>query len=655
MKVSHPLSRVRGVGGATALLALLAFLAPSAQAALPDGRGWELVSPVDKNGGTIAAAGQVAGGGVLQAAANGSSITYSSAASFGVGAQGAPEGSQYLAARTTGGWSTENLTVPIFSGTYGTKPEGVPYQLFSADLASGLLLSGRHCRSEEAICPVANPPLAGTDAPAGYQNYYLRNAAGGFEALLGSSDLSHTEIGPAEFDLSFVGGNSDLDHVVLSSCAALTANATEVPLGEGCDSAKQNLYEWSGGALTLINTAPGAALAAQAGALSADGSRVYFSEGPNLHLREGAQLKQVDTAAGGGGSFETAAANGAIAYFTKEAHLWRYEAPANAATDLTPSGGVIGVLGASADGSYLYYLASDGLYLRHGATTTKVAAGAEASNYPPTTGTARVSTAGTLLFASKAPLTAYNNTDQKTGLPDTELFLYSAAGAGQLRCVSCRPNGTRPVGSSTVSGALANGSQEGATEAYKPRVLSSDGSRVFFDSTDVLASGDTNNEPDVYEWQAQGPGCAKAAGCIALISSGRSEGGASFVDASLSGDDAFFLTDGSLVGQDPGSVDLYDARVGGGFPGPLVPIPCFGDSCQSLPPEPVDPGLTTQVAGPGNPKVHYVRHGRAARKGCKSKAAGKCKKKGSSKKDGKGKNSTKEHNAKKQDKRGARR
>jgi hypothetical protein len=615
-------------------------------AALPDGRGWELVSPVDKNGGGVPAAGQIAAGGVLQAAANGNSATYSAAASF-AGGQGAPEGSQYLAARGTSGWSTQNLSPALFSGSYGTGPLGVPYQLFSGDLASGLLLSGRHCRSEEGGCPVANPPLAGTDAPAGYQNYYLRNGSGGFEALLGTSDVANTDIGPAQFNLAFAGATADLSHVVLSSCAALTSNATEVTLGEGCDPAKQNLYEWSGGTLSLLNATPGATLAAQAGAVSSDGSRVYLSEGGNLYLREGAQLKQVDTAAGGGGSFQTASANGALAYFSKEAHLWRYEAVAGIATDLTPSGGVVGVLGASADGAYLYYLATDGLHLLHGASDTVIAAApeplteaaAEASNYPPAKGTARVSADGThLLFLSKASLTGYDNTDQKTGLPDSEVFLYSASGAGQLRCVSCRPNGTAPIGPSSIPGAIANGKQEGATAAYKPRALSSDGSRVFFDSRDVVFGPDTNNDADVYQWEAQGPNCTKATGCVALISSGRSEGGASFADASANGNDVFFLTDGSLVGIDPGSVDLYDARVGGGLPEPLVPIPCFGDSCQNLPSEPVDPALSTLTSGPGNPKVKYHKYKRRPeqQKGCSGK---KCK--GQSKGKGKAKNNKK--------------
>jgi hypothetical protein len=215
-------------------------------------------------------------------------------------------------------------------------------------------------------------------------------------------------------------------------------------------------------------------------------------------------------------------------------------------------------------------------------------------------------------------LTGYDNTDQKTGQPDAELFLHEP-GAAQLRCVSCRPTGTRPVGSSTIPGSVPNGSAEGSPDSYKPRVFSNGGQRVFFDSRDVLVNSDTNNDRDVYEWEANGTGsCAKAAGCIDLISSGRAEGGAVFVDASVDGSSVFFITDGSLISSDPGAFDLYVARVGGGFPDPPVPIPCNGDSCQSLPSEPVDPALSTLFAGPGNPKVHYVR--KPAKKKCRGKA-----------------------------------
>ena len=208
---------------ALALLALACLLLPaSAGAALPDNRGWEMVSPADKNGGSITAAGTVAGGGVLQASADGNSVTYSSAASFGPGAQSAPAGSQYLSTRTPEAWTTQNLTVPIVSGSFGPDPSGVPYQLFSTDLTRGLLLNGLHCRSDEGSCPVPNPPLAGTDAPTGYQNYYVREDSG-FEALLGDADVAGLAYGPEEFDLAFAGSSPDLEHIVVSTCAALTA------------------------------------------------------------------------------------------------------------------------------------------------------------------------------------------------------------------------------------------------------------------------------------------------------------------------------------------------------------------------------------------------------------------------------------------------
>ena len=75
------------------------------------------------------------------------------------------------------------------------------------------------------------------------------------------------------------------------------------------------------------------------------------------------------------------------------------------------------------------------------------------------------------------------------------------------------------------------------------------------------------------------------------------------------------------------------ALPGGGPLDPTIPIggatigatgtqiACEGDACQVLPPEPVDPTLTTLLSGHGNPRPHYpgtvsrcVRLGRAARK-----------------------------------------
>jgi hypothetical protein len=573
---------------------------------LPDGRGWELVSPLDKNGGQIAAPESLLGGGVLQAAAQGGAVTFSSAFSFG-SAQAAATASQYVSRRGPAAWSTENITGPALSGSYPHEPDsGVPYQLFSPDLSTGLLSNGRRCRGESTQCPVANPPLPGSGAPAGYRNYYLRNGAGSFQALLDGGDVAGQQA--ANFELAFAGATPDLSQIVISTCAALTADATEVPgSGGACDPAAQNLYRGSGSGLVLLNLlpsastgTPGAALAAQSGAISIDGARVYWQALGNLYLREGTQTKQVDEAQGGGGTFQTASTDGSVAYFTKAGHLYRYLAASSAATDLTPAGEVQGVLGASADGSYLYYLTSSGLQLWHAGTVTPIAGGADAGDYPPATGSSRVSADGTrLAFVSSAEIVSYDNRNLESGVPEPEVYLYSAP-AQTLTCVSCNPLGERPLGPSTIPGAVANGT---AVEAYKPRVLSGGGSRIFFESADSLAALDGNKEPDVYQWEAQGTGgCTGAGGCVNLISSGRAEEGASFVDASADGADAFFLTDGSLVSSDPGSIDIYDARIGGGFPSPDVPFPCVGDACQVVPGEPEDPSPGTLFSRPeGNP------------------------------------------------------
>jgi hypothetical protein len=598
---------------------------------LPDGRGWEMVSPIDKNGGGIATPESIAKGGTLQAAIQGGSATYSSSSSFS-GGSGAPPASQYVSTRTSSGWTTQNITVPIFSGSYDIDQGGAPYRLFSADLSRSLLLNGKGCRGEATGCPVPNPALPGTDAPAGYQDYYLRTSSNGsFEALLGPAETGLSGQSASQFEVTLVGVSPDLTHVVLSSCAKLTASATS-----GCPG-QANLYEWSsgGGALKQLNSSPGATLAAQgAGSVSADGARIYLYEAGNLFLRDGTTLEQVDAGAVGGGTFELASNDGSLAYFTKAGDLYRYNPQANAATKLTSTADVQGVLGAATDGSNLYYLRSGGLYRCAAANTAtangcdsavKIAAAADSTDYPPATGTARVTDDGTkLLFLSTTPLedhnaNTYDNTDLGSGEADSEVYLYDA-GAG-ITCVSCNPSNGRPTGPSSIPGAVKNGA---GLRSYKPRVLVDNGKRVFFTSGDALAPADTNTfgaggagVPDAYQWEAQGEGsCTRPGGCTALLSSGREAIPSLFADASADGSDAYFLTGSSLFGKDPGAIDLYDARIGGGFPEAGEGIPCEGDSCQALPPEPKEPTLTTLLSGPGNPPVHYTRYGFKAAKSC---------------------------------------
>jgi len=573
---------------------------------LPEGRAWEMVSPIDKNGGDIAAPGELFGGGDFQAGPEGK-VTYGSATSFG-GAAGAPPSSQYLGRRTSSGWVTENISAPLESAAYGDSPDGAPYRVFSDDLSSALLFGGLPCRGDLPGCPAPNQPIPGSGAPAGYMAYYLRDGASGhFASLLGPADVSHSAVAPANFAVDFAAATPDLSHVVLSSCAALTADAIEVPAGSGkCDPVATNLYDFSAAGLRALNlrpgdavTTPGATIAAPLGAVSVDGSRVYWSEGGDLYLRQGGATLWVDEGVGGGGEFQTATPDGSVAFFSKGGHLYRFTVATKALVDL--ASGVLGMLGAASDGNSVYFQDSGGLELWRNGSVTTIAAGAEAalsSDYPPATATARVSPDGLhVAFLSELPLTKFDNLDANTRQPDAEVYVYgppAGGGGAVLVCASCKRNGERPLGPASIPGVEVNGS----TRAYRPRVFSADGQRLFFEREET----DGGTGVRVYEWQAPGAGdCARPFGCAAAISGDRSPA-AGFVDASSDGTDAYFITDEPLVRSDLGSIDLYDARVGGGFPIDERII-CVADNCQPLPGEPDDPTPGTLVQNPGNPPL----------------------------------------------------
>ncbi|MHB8242609.1 MAG: TolB-like translocation protein [Solirubrobacteraceae bacterium] len=118
--------------------------------------------------------------------------------------------------------------------------------------------------------------------------------------------------------------------------------------------------------------------------------------------------------------------------------------------------------------------------------------------------------------------------------------------------------------------------------------ISDDGTRVVFTSALGLTPNALNERcvleeageclkpaPNVYEYSE---------GQVYLISD---KGDATpnqetkLTGISPTGRDIFFTTASPLVPQDPDQApDLYDAREGGGFPAPIVPLGCDGDSCQ---------------------------------------------------------------------------
>ncbi len=241
-----------------------------------------------------------------------------------------------------------------------------------------------------------------------------------------------------------------------------------------------------------------------------------------------------------------------------------------------------------------------------------------------------------LLFRSSESLTPYDS----EGI--SELYRYSASDK-RLACVSCPPSG-EAVDSDVVlasigyPGPLSPGLV--SVSAVASRNLSADGSRVFFETAEALLPEDTNGVDDVYQWEAPGSGsCTQGApgysplneGCVYLISTGKSPFPSLFADASESGDDVFFFTREGLVGQDTDELqDVYDARVGGGLASqsPPPPNPCLStESCHEAAPS----APSEQSAG----SATFVGPGNEAQKHKKPKAAKKKKHKKPNHKKGK--------------------
>ena len=144
---------------------------------------------------------------------------------------------------------------------------------------------------------------------------------------------------------------------------------------------------------------------------------------------------------------------------------------------------------------------------------------------------------------------------------------------------------------------------------------STDGNYAFFETSSALVSQDQNGEieasasfggapsNDVYEWRKAGvDGCAHIQGCVSLISSGTAGYLVGLLGTTASGHDVFFTTHSQLLPQDKDTAaDVYDARVGGGFPTVTPMVECEGDVCSTpaRPPNDATPSSFTFM-GAGN-------------------------------------------------------
>jgi DNA-binding beta-propeller fold protein YncE len=474
---------------------------------LPDGRGWELVSPANKHSGYIR---PLILEDDVQAAPNGETLTFLSEQSLFSDAQGSAVIDQVLARRSATGWESEDVATPHNAPPGQGVGQGQEFRLFSTDLSLALV---QPFGAFTALSPEATE-----------RTPYIRdNTTGRYRPLLTAANVAPgTKFGgdPAESTLpapvDVVDASPNLGHVVVRAAGVALTGAS------GTD----GLYEWSAGQLQLVSVLPEAEGGKPAEppfdigdrgqnvqhAISDDGSRVIWattafgSPSGHIYVRDTARKKtlKLDAVQSGSGQgpteprFQTASADGSKVFFTDTQRLTGdsgagsgkpdlYECeigetaggPTCALTDLTPapaateSAEVVALLGASEDASYIYFIAHAALAENESAgTTEKALAGEDKFNLyvrrndgpePKTTFiagvsaqdvasaerilTARVSPSGRYLaFMSNRSLTGYDNRDASSGQPDEEVFLYKAGASPQLVCASCNPTHGRPAG-----------------------------------------------------------------------------------------------------------------------------------------------------------------------------------------------------------------
>ena len=377
---------------------------------------------------------------------------------------------------------------------------------------------------------------------------------------------------------------------------------------------------------------------------SADGSRVFFTDTGQLTSDATDDKQSHDSAFSSGCSNTSSIAPGCNLYeLACPAHCEdeseRTLADVSAGDNSGVGAQVQGVMAIPPDGSDVYFIA-------HGALTSgangmgrepvpgaanlyiyQFGAGggegqvkfiatlsqADRSQWSAGVGLANVSSDGRfLVFTSHNALTG--DVSREEG--PAQVYRYDAATEHLVR-VSIGQAGFGDDGNAGTADAhiveANHGFFSGVGPGRSDPTMSENGQLVFFETPAGLTPGALNDHPvvgnpkllteNVYEWEAEGaqpspsaPACAESNGCVSLIADGRdlAEGADSHENHGLvpllgvdaSGQNVFFWSADELVAQDTDSqVDLYDARIGGGFAPPSVSQPCATlEECRPTPP-----------------------------------------------------------------------
>jgi Tol biopolymer transport system component len=630
---------------------------------LPEGRCFELVSPRDA--GPVALPGLFAGSIELhfQAASEAGKLAYVVETGFPNATKGAEV--VYEATRGEDGWSSTQLSPAITAIDEGQSGSSASseLQVLSEDLSCGIVTSNQ---------PLTSDSTTRLTDEAGGANLYRRNPDGSYTAI--------TNLVPENLELEEGGVPSRFEVYGISSNCGTVLFGTQYRYPVGGSSGRFNLYEWDEGTLRSVGFVPGpsgevgveatASEGATANTVSANGSRIFFSAtrqtSPNpeevgktgVFVREDGtttrDLSLSETAIPDeGATFQAATKDGSRVFFTANAgltdessaegiDLYEYDLESEKLTDLSidakGDAAVAGFIGASEDGSRVYFAARGQLIPETGSTYQENLAGQTYSVYGEENGkvtylspiyseyprveegrasdeneaisvligkqqTSRVSPNGRyLLFESGADVTGYNS-----GNGVREAYLYDAdATVEPMICISCRQDGTPSVS----PGYNRRLPYAESAEPAQTLVVRNGKPQVFFGSFDSLAPGASEGQASIYEW-SHGQVfriATEPEGLQHKVEQGLLEELTFFIGANADGTDLYFDTPQTLTWEDGDErPSIYDARIGGGFPEPAAPpVPCNATSegaCQvgsSQAGAPAPAVATMTFSGPGD-------------------------------------------------------
>jgi hypothetical protein len=395
------------------------------------------------------------------------------------------------------------------------------------------------------------------------------------------SGLEHISLGPA-------GGNGVAD-VFMDGVSGDGLRAffdTDEQLVAGDTDSSFDLYERKGGTTTLLSTGPNGgngAFDVFFSANSVDGTRVFFMTDESLvstdtdtffdiYERAGGVTTLVSTGPSGGNGpndviFHDISSTGTRVFFETEEQLVSgdtdaqpdlYERSGGTTSHLStgPGGGnganVPSWGGASADGTRVFLETDESLvgtdtdaaadvYERTGSTTTLLSTGTAGGNGNFDAGYRENSADGSHVFFHTAESLVTGDTDAQTDV-------YDRSGGTTTR-ISTGPGG-------------GNGALPAAFEG-----ASSDGTLVFFSTSESVLASDTDARKDIY---------SRSGSTTAHVSNGSAGGNglfdADFVGASATGARAYIQTEEALVagdtdtgcagGQGPQCRDVYEYASG---------------------------------------------------------------------------------------------